>query len=123
MSREPIDHYPLVKARAIADDLTRVKQQIVMELFNAIQREDAQAIVLLIQLNLVTANTTSKFGQTPLLEAISTKSIAIVKEVLDLGADCNKFSVPVSSETADPSIANASPDSCLTPWVKQHAPH
>jgi hypothetical protein len=62
-----------------------VKQQIVKELFNAIEREDAEAIALLIQWNLVTANTTSEFDQTPLVEAVSTKNIAIVKVVLDLG--------------------------------------
>ena len=92
-SREPIDHYPLVEAGSIPDELTRVKQQIVRELFNAITREDAEAIALLIQLNLVTANTTGVNGQTPLLAAISTKNIAIVKGLLDLGADCNNFGV------------------------------
>ena len=129
-SCEPIDHYPLVEAGSITDDLTCVKQQIVKELFNAIRRQDAEAIALLIQHNLVTANTTSESGQTPLLEAISTKNITIVKEVLDLGADCNKFGVVVSDHS-DPSIANANSHSSVTAreakltggGAKKHAPH
>jgi hypothetical protein len=95
-SHEPIDHYPVVAVGFITDGLMRVKQQIVKELFDAVSREDAEAIALLIQHNLVTANTTSETGQTPLLEAISKKNIAIVKELLDLGADCNGFGVVVS---------------------------
>ena len=95
-SPDPIDHYPHVEKGHIPDDLMLVKQQIVNELFNAIRREDTEAIALLIQLNLVTANTTSQTGQTPLLEAISTKKRAIVKGFLDLGADWNKFGVVVS---------------------------
>jgi len=93
-SRKPIGH-PLVEAGSIIDELMRVKQQIVTELFDAIMREDAEAIALLIQLNryLITANTTDENGQTPLLVAISTKNIAIVKELLNLGADCNNFGV------------------------------
>ena len=123
-SREPINHYPLVEAGSIADELTCVKQQIVKELFLAIRREDAEAIAFLIQHNLVTANTTSETGQTPLLEAVSTKNIAIVKEVLDFGADCNKFGVVVSHQcTADPSIANVNPHSSTAPWAGPHARH
>ena len=116
-SREPIDHYPVVESGVIADGLTLVKQQIVKELFNAIKREDHQAIALLIQHNLVTANTTSHIGQTPLLEAVLTKNIAIVKGFLDLGADCNKFGVVVSHHLLD-SIANAYSHS----FVWEHAP-
>jgi len=91
-SHEPIDRYPNA---FIPDQLTRVKQQIVKELFDAISRDDAEAIALLIQHNLVTANTISETGQTPLLEAVSKKNIAIVKELLELGADCNSFGVVV----------------------------
>lgn len=87
-SREPIDKYPLGSI---------LKQQIVKELFSSIWREDTQAVALLIQHNLVTPNTTGQRGQTPLLEAILTKSIPMVKEVLRLGADCNKFGVVVSN--------------------------
>jgi ankyrin repeat protein len=64
-----------------------------MELFYAITRQDSEAIALLIQNNLVTANTTSGAGRTPLLEAISTKNIPTVKELLDFGADPNAFGV------------------------------
>jgi hypothetical protein len=121
-TREPINHYPLVTGFN-TDELTRLKQQIVQELFNSIWREDVEAIALLIQHNLVTANTTSESGQTPLLAAVSTKNIAIVKAVLDLGANCNEFGVVVSdicSDPTDPSIANANLHSSM---AKQHAPH
>jgi len=94
--REPIDHYPLAEPGTTTGELMRVKQQIVKELFNSIKREDEEAIALLIQHNLVTANTTSEIGQTPLLEAILTKNLTIVKAFLDFGADVNKFGVVVS---------------------------
>ena len=95
--REPIDQYPLPEPGTTTGELMRVKQQIVKELFNSIQKEDEEAIALLIQHNLVTANTTSETGQTPLLEAISTKNLTIVKAFLDFGADANKFGVVVSN--------------------------
>lgn len=93
---KPIEHYPDMPSYQ-ADPLTRVKQHIVNELFNAIKREDNEAIDLLIKNNLVTANTTSEAGKTPLLEAIASKNIPLVKELLDYGADVNAFGVVVSS--------------------------
>ena len=39
-SREPIDRYPLVEGRSPPDELTRVKQQIVNELFTGIFSEE-----------------------------------------------------------------------------------
>lgn len=92
---KPIDQYPPGSGPHL-DPLTRVKQQIVMELFSAIGRADHEDIALLINHNLVTANTTSEAGRRPLLEAINTKNISIVKELLDFGADVNAFGVVVS---------------------------
>jgi len=87
---KPIEEYPIG-----TELLTRVKQQIVMELFCAIRREDSESISLLIQNNLVSANTRNEAGLTPLLEAISTKITHLVKELLDFGADPNAFAVVV----------------------------
>lgn len=87
---KPIEQYPFG-----VDPIIRVKQEIVEELFRAIRREDSETVSLLIQHNLVTANTTSKDDRTPLLEAISTKIIHLVKELLDFGADPNAFGVIV----------------------------
>jgi len=89
---KPIEEYPKG-----TEPLTCVKQQIVVELFRAIRREESETIALLIQNNLVTANTRSESGRTPLLEAISTKIIHIVKQLLDFGADPNAFSTAVRS--------------------------
>jgi hypothetical protein len=86
---KPIEEFPMG-----VDLLTRVKQHIVVELFQAIGREDSETVALLIQNNLVTANT-SESGRTPLLEAISTKVIHLVEELLDFGADANAFGVIV----------------------------
>jgi len=131
-SREPIDHYPIVGAGSTTTHgLTRVKQHIVKELFMAIWREDAETIGLLIQHNLVTANTTSETVQTPLLEAVSTNNIAIVKQLLDLGADCNKFGSRVCKpiicsgyrRTPIYKLNNAILSSAMTSRAKQHAPH
>ena len=87
---KPIEEYPMG-----TELLMRVKQQIVVELFRAIKREDSESISLLIQNNLVTANTRSEAGRTPLLEAISTKIVHLVKELLEFGADPNAFGVVV----------------------------
>lgn len=74
-----------------------LKQHIILEFFNSISREDTESITLLIQHNLVTANTTNKIGCTPLLAAIASQNggnLALVITLLDLGADPNAFSPP-----------------------------
>jgi len=83
---KPIEEYPRG-----SEPLERVKIRIIAELFRAIRTEDSEAVTLLIQNNLVTANTRNAEGRTPLLEAVATKIPHIVKELLDFGADPNAF--------------------------------
>ncbi len=95
-SRRPIEEFPPdPDAHTLAPYATLIctKQQIVREFFAAIRREDDESVALLIQNNLVTANTTNRYGLTPLLAAIVANVIRIVKQLLDLGADPNKFGV------------------------------
>ncbi|KAH0566266.1 hypothetical protein GP486_000341 [Trichoglossum hirsutum] len=91
-ARKPIDRYP-TGLNPLCHPSTPIKQGIVRELYHAIQRKDGEAVALLINNNLVTANTTSEAGKTPLLEAVGTKSVLMVKELLDFGADPNAFGV------------------------------
>jgi len=83
---KPIEEYP-----PGSEPLEHVKRHIILEFFRAIRTEDSEAITLLIQNNLVTANTRSASSRTPLLEAVSTKIPHLVKELLDFGADPNAF--------------------------------
>lgn len=99
-SPSPISEYPADpdSINVVAPDpiLLRVKQRIVEEFFRAIEREEDESVALLIQNNLVTANTTNRAGGTPLLAAISANVMPIVKQLLDLGADPNAFGQVVS---------------------------
>ena len=99
-AHKPVEHYP---ARSVPKrfPLTRIKQSIVNELYSAIWREDGEVVALLINNNLVTANTTSEAGGTPLLEAIGTKNVSMVKWLLDFGADPNAFGLIVIKNPAD----------------------
>jgi hypothetical protein len=94
---EPIHQYPIVPiSRKPPDDLTRVRQTIVRGFFNAISSEQDEAIALFINNNLVTANTTMEGGKTPLLAAVATKNVRIVKQLLDYGAEPDAFGVEVT---------------------------
>jgi hypothetical protein len=92
---DPIMEYPVVPPRQLPDELTRVQQVIVIGFFDAVSKGQDKAISLFINNNLVTANTTSVWGETPLLAAVATKNVRIVQQLLDFGADPNAFSVNV----------------------------
>jgi hypothetical protein len=90
---EPIMEYPAY--RELPDDLTRVRQAIVVRFFNAIIRGEDGLIARFINNNLVTANTKRVFGETALLVAVATKNVRIVQQLLEFGADPNAFSIQV----------------------------
>ena len=95
----PIEEYPSdPEPSSLEPDpvLIHIKKRIVEEFFEAIRREEDEFVALFIQNNLVTANTTNKGGLTPLLAAIVANVMPIVKQLLVLGADPNKFGVMVS---------------------------
>lgn len=77
--------------------LVHIKQRIVAEFFKSIGRGEDIFVALFVQNNLVTANTTNKYGLTPLLAAIASNVMPIVKQLLALGADPNTFGVIVSA--------------------------
>jgi Ankyrin repeats (3 copies) len=99
-AHKPVERYP-TRSESKRYPLTRIKQSIVNELYYAIRREDGEVVALLINNNLVTANTTSEAGGTPLLEAIGTKNVSMVKWLLDLGADPNAFGLIVIKGPTD----------------------
>ncbi len=104
-SPRPIEEYPADPdlSMLVPDPtLICIKQRIVEELFRAIWREDDESVALLIQNNLVTANTTHKGGLTPLLAAVLANVMPIVKQLLVLGADPNKFGVMTVSAPSHP---------------------
>ena len=61
-------------------------------LFSAITKKD-EAVVVMIEHNLVTVNTTDATGQTPLLAAVSVSNVRMVQELVDLGTDVNGYGV------------------------------
>ena len=98
-SPRPIEEYPPDPdlSMLVPDPtLICIKQRIVEEFFIAIRKEDDESVGLLIQNNLVTANTTNQGGLTPLLAAIVANVMPIIKQLLVLGADPNAFGVIVS---------------------------
>ena len=64
-----------------------------MRSFNAIITKKDEAVAVMIEHNLVTANTTDATGQTPLLAAVSVSKVCMAQELVDLGADVNGYGV------------------------------
>lgn len=69
------------------------RQTIINGFFSTISQSQEEGISLFLSKNLVTANTTNEIGKTPLLTAIETRSVRIVKQLLDAGGDPNAFGV------------------------------
>jgi ankyrin repeat protein len=64
-------------------------------LFVAIENGQDDVIAILIERNLVTANTKNQDGKTPLLAAVATRNVRIVQELVDFGAEPDAFGVEV----------------------------
>jgi len=75
------------------DRTHNLRQDIVRSFFNAITTKKDEAVALMIEHNLVTANTTDATGQTPLLAAVSVGNVRMVQELVDLDADVNGYGV------------------------------
>jgi hypothetical protein len=63
--------------------------------FGAIAADQEDVIALLFENHLVTANT-KMLGMTPLLMAVQKKNVAVVQQLMELGAEPNEFGNPVS---------------------------
>jgi hypothetical protein len=96
-SGKPLDKYPESRSDrgGICDPLAVIRQIVVRGFFRAIEREQQDAIAIFIDRKLVTANTTNG-GKTPLLAAVATRNVGVVKQLLDYGARPNDFGVEVS---------------------------
>ncbi|OCL06505.1 hypothetical protein AOQ84DRAFT_390142 [Glonium stellatum] len=75
------------------DTVHSLRQNIVSSFFDAVTTKKDEAVALMIKHNLVTANTTSATGQTPLLAAISAGNAHMVRELVNRGADINGYGV------------------------------
>ncbi|CAF9908046.1 MAG: hypothetical protein HETSPECPRED_007972 [Heterodermia speciosa] len=59
--------------------------------FSAIQTKKDEVVALLIETGIVTANTTSRDGVTPLLAAVEAGNVRMVQELIDFDADVNTY--------------------------------
>lgn len=90
----PITHYPASTSSTSKLDLTvnLHVEQILTTFFTAIRTKNDTAVTLLLSNNLVTPDTTSQSGETPLLAAISSSpSPRMIRTLLSAGAGPNLF--------------------------------
>jgi hypothetical protein len=79
-------------------ELTRIQQDVVRSFFAAISTKKDEVVAMMIENNLVTANTTDRFGQTPLLAAVAAGNVRMVQELVDFGAEVDGFGVHGGTE-------------------------
>lgn len=91
----PITAYPLSHDHRYNLPVNRTHnlRQDIVRSFNATTTKKDEAVALMIEHNLMTANTTDATGQTPLLAAVSVGNVRMVQELADLGADVNDYGV------------------------------
>ncbi|KAF2815265.1 ankyrin [Mytilinidion resinicola] len=87
----PITAYPTAMRHGHEADQSNICRDIVNSFFSAITSKKDEAVAMMIESNLVTANTTSIRGETPLLAAVRVENIRMVQELLDFDADVNAF--------------------------------
>lgn len=78
-----------------ADEAERARFRIVFTYFNAIRTKKDEVVAMLIDRGLVTADTLDGFGVTPLLTAVAHGDVRMVQELVDFGAQIDRFGNPV----------------------------
>jgi hypothetical protein len=68
----------------------------VSSFYLAIDQGEEDLVAFLIGNNVITANTTTSVGETPLLRAVTKKQARVVQTLLDLGAEKDAFGCAVS---------------------------
>jgi hypothetical protein len=86
-------------------ELTRIQQDVVRSFFAAISTKKDEVVAMMIENNLVTANTTDRFGQTPLLAAVAAGNVRMVQELVDFGAEVDGFGVHGGTERTPLQVA------------------
>jgi hypothetical protein len=89
----PITAYPPIPAISSAKEEQRLQrqQQIITTFFAAIEKSNIDLIAAHLKAGLTTPETTNDTGLTPLLAAIQTEHLLVVKYLLDAGANINAY--------------------------------
>jgi hypothetical protein len=77
------------------DETAKARFQIVLTFFQAIRTKRDELVAMLIDRGLVTADTLDRYGSTPLLMAVVAGDVRMVQELVDFGAQIDRFGAEV----------------------------